>query len=395
MTRQDSNQRLIIAATLGLLLCMVMACGKKNQSEPPKQTAEAEALQQSQSALPLATPTPRGEAPPEVVETLQGPDPAQEPFFNQSQQMTDSAGLNPVPLPVSNSESVPTAPPSVEPTVAVVSPAVVPSQVWVFGYHQFQTPKPNPYSITTDAFRSQLQFLRDTGWTVIPLQQLIGFLKNGESIPEKSAVITVDDGYASVFHHAYPLLKEFGYPWAFFCYTDFIGSGRAAITWEQLRMIDKDGCDVQSHTKSHPFLTRKGGKSPEAYDAWLKDQLLGSKEMIEQKLGKKVNALAYSYGAWNDYIRERAVLWGYEALFTVKGQMVSSTTAVSEIGRVIISKDNEHLFSRYLSQPLKAPESMQTPQMSSGQTEGTPYPQNSMPEAVNESAESVSEKSKE
>ncbi|MBX7156924.1 MAG: polysaccharide deacetylase family protein [Verrucomicrobiae bacterium] len=223
--------------------------------------------------------------------------------------------------------------------------------VVVLGYHQFDSPVRTPYSINTTNFFQQMQFLKDNAWTPISLDELINFLKGKIPLPEKSVLITIDDGYRSVYLHAYPILKQFKYPWVFFCYTDFVNFGPQSVTWEQLKEMQHNGCTVQSHTKSHPKLTHRNGKSEEQYEAWLKQELAYSKFLLEKKLGTPVYALAYSYGDWDAHVQQRALQYGYEALFTVYGTITKQSTPLNRIGRIIITKENESLFSHYLRSP--------------------------------------------
>lgn len=223
--------------------------------------------------------------------------------------------------------------------------------VIVLGYHQFDSPIPNPYSITSATFRQQMQLLKDRGWKTISLPQLMLFLRGETNLPERSVLITIDDGYRSVYLHAYPILQEFNYPWVFFCYTDFINLGPQSVTWEQLREMQKKGCTVQSHTKTHPKLTHHQGKNLLQYETWLKQELAYSRWLLEKNLGTSVYALAYSYGDWNPFVQQRALQYGYQALFTVYGTSTKQTTPLSRIGRIIITRENESLFSHYFQAP--------------------------------------------
>jgi hypothetical protein len=108
--------------------------------------------------------------------------------------------------------------------------------------------------------------------------------------------------------------------------------------------------DIQSHSKSHPFLTRRQGKTAAEYEKWLLDELRGSKETIEKKLGQPVTALAYPYGDWNQHVEEVARAAGYEGIFTVAGNPVTKITPTTRIGRFIITKQNENQFASILRQ---------------------------------------------
>ena len=112
-------------------------------------------------------------------------------------------------------------------------------------------------------------------------------------VPARSAIITIDDGYVSGYSEAWPILKKFGYPFTMFVYTNYIGTGGKSISWQQLEEMQKAGVEIGSHTVSHDRLTGKKGKGrTEAnYDEWLWNELNGSKELLQSRLGAPVRTL--------------------------------------------------------------------------------------------------------
>jgi len=178
-----------------------------------------------------------------------------------------------------------------------------------------------------------MQRIKDTGITVISMQDFLAWRRSEKSIPQKSALITIDDGYASGFEVARPILKKFGYPWTAFIYTKYVGSGGKSITWEQLEELRDEGIEIGSHTISHINLKTVGGKSPEAYEAWLRSEIIDSKKILEQKLGIKVSTFAYPEGRYSSRILEIVKEAGYEAAFTTFGQRITHGAAFDKIGR--------------------------------------------------------------
>ena len=166
-----------------------------------------------------------------------------------------------------------------------------------------------------------MQTLKDNGITVIPMGDFLAWRRGEKSIPAKSAIVSIDDGYISGYSVAWPILKKFGYPFTMFIYTDYVKggpkSGGQSISWEQLAEMRDAGVDIQSHTVSHSSLNAKKGKTEEQYREWLKNEITGSKETLEQKLGIQVKAIAYPYGLHNEAVREAVKQAGYEAGFTV------------------------------------------------------------------------------
>ena len=134
-----------------------------------------------------------------------------------------------------------------------------------------------------------MQILKDNGVSVIPMRIFSPGGVARKRIPAKSAIVSIDDGYISGYSVAWPILKKFGYPFTMFIYTDYVKggpkSGGQSISWEQLAEMRDAGVDIQSHTVTHSSLSAKKGKNDEQYRAWLKNEIAGSKELLEQKLG--------------------------------------------------------------------------------------------------------------
>ena len=68
----------------------------------------------------------------------------------------------------------------------------------VLSYHNFSPDRStNRMTVTKAAFEEQMKLLKDKGYRVITLDQLLGFLDFKSQIPPKSVVITIDDGWRS------------------------------------------------------------------------------------------------------------------------------------------------------------------------------------------------------
>ena len=220
---------------------------------------------------------------------------------------------------------------------AVRAPAAVKvdktAQVVVLCYHRVEGPVGGTLSMTPELFVQHMQRLRDKGIAVISMQDFLAWRRNEKSIPPKCALITVDDGYVSGFDVARPILKKFGYPWTCFIYTKFVGSGGKSISWEQLAALRDEGVEIGCHTVSHLNLRDTHGKSPEAYDAWLRDEIVGSKQLIEKKLAIKCAVFAYPEGRYSPKVLDVVKAAGYDAAFTVYGQRVTHGAPADKIGR--------------------------------------------------------------
>ena len=112
-------------------------------------------------------------------------------------------------------------------------------------------------------------------------------------------------------------------------------------------MMRKAGVDIQSHSVSHSNLKDKSGKwqalQPN-YEAWLRQEMVGSKLKLERNLGISVKAFAYPYGNHNAEVRRIAMESGYEAAFTVYGQRLAHRSAPDQLGRYAIESLHPKIF---------------------------------------------------
>ncbi|MGB8169597.1 MAG: polysaccharide deacetylase family protein [Chthoniobacteraceae bacterium] len=223
------------------------------------------------------------------------------------------------------------------------------AQVVVLGYHRFVEKVRHPDTeITPGDFEKQMQALKGDGIKVIPLKQFLAWRHGEQNVPSRSAIITIDDGYNSAYDVAWPILKKFDYPFTLFIYTDYVKggpkSGGGSLTWGQLAEMRDAGVGIQSHTISHPDLRGKRHKGQD-YETWLWNELNGSKEMLEQKLGLKVTALAVPYERYDDHVKEMAEKAGYEMVFTVNGEKLAYDTPANALGRYMIQSNEPKIFA--------------------------------------------------
>ncbi|MCX6982384.1 MAG: polysaccharide deacetylase family protein [Verrucomicrobia bacterium] len=239
----------------------------------------------------------------------------------------------PEPAPVvSPGSEEPRQTPSATPapkTVAVDKTA----QVVVLCYHRVEGTAGGTLSIAPELFEQHMQRLKDRGIAVISMQDFLAWRRNEKTIPPKCALITIDDGYVSSFEVARPILKKFGYPWTCFIYTKFIGTGGKSISWEQLATLRDEGVEIGAHTATHQNLRDTHGKNPEAFDAWLNEEVIGSKQLIEKKLGVRCAVFAYPEGRYNAKVLDVVKAAGFEASFTVYGQRITHGANAEKIGR--------------------------------------------------------------
>ena len=169
-------------------------------------------------------------------------------------------------------------------------------------YHRFGD-KHGKMSVPTSLFRQQMKYLYDNNYRVISLKDAIGFFKGKKSIPKRSVVITIDDGYRSNYSEAFPVFKEFNFPATIFLYSDFLGA-RDALTSEQIKTMYNSGLiDFQPHSKTHPNLAiRKENESMADYRNRLDDEIETPKRRIQKIINTDIFSFAYPFGDTNEIV---------------------------------------------------------------------------------------------
>ncbi|MBI5055379.1 MAG: polysaccharide deacetylase family protein [Nitrospirae bacterium] len=195
------------------------------------------------------------------------------------------------------------------------------------------------YSLSTSQFTEQLNFIRDNGFSVCPLESIL-FEKDDIINP---IVITFDDGLIGNYRFALPILQELNFKATFFVTVEYIEKARY-MSWNQINEIHKCGHLVQSHTMTHPMLGEIG-------DREIYYELSKSKEIIEEKVGEVVRYLSLPFGSYNDNVIKIAKEVGYKAILTSDFNKKQYDEIPFQLGRIPI-KDSHSLktFGNLISQ---------------------------------------------
>ena len=199
------------------------------------------------------------------------------------------------------------------------------------------------YDCTVEEFQAILEAIDIEGYSVISSRQLYEHLVNGKEIPEKSIVLTFDDNYQSFYDYAWPLLQQYNYPSTMFVHTGFVGKqeGRPKMTWETLQELTKSELfEVGGHTINH-FLDL-AERDTLVQTAELED----SKKQLEEKLGVKVDFLAYPNGSNSDETQVLARQAGYKMAYTIVNTPAEESPNIMAVGRYVHTKFQEAMRDR-------------------------------------------------
>jgi peptidoglycan/xylan/chitin deacetylase (PgdA/CDA1 family) len=231
----------------------------------------------------------------------------------------------------------PPVPPAEAPALKINKSA----QVAILGYHDFTNGKStNPMVIPVPRFREHLQALRDAKLPVISMADFLAWRRGEKDLPPKSIMITIDDGWKSVYQLAFPVLKEYNYPFTVFLYKNFVNGGGRSMTTAEISEMMAAGATVGDHSVSHPFpsdFKRRAKASEEEYEAFVTREFTESRAFLENLFRVPVTTFAYPGGYFTSDMAQRGTVeWRYEALFTCHPSRTTWNTPAGEIGRFII-----------------------------------------------------------
>lgn len=212
--------------------------------------------------------------------------------------------------------------------VAVPLVPVNPGSVYTDGYrtlpmlcyHQFTRNKNIEHRLELRAhdFEKQIRYLLDNHYQLLSFAEVGEIMAAGRAIPPKAVVITIDDGYGSVYDVAWPILKKYQAKATLFVYTDFIGAGKA-LTWSEMQEMAASGLiEIQSHGKSHSSLSKlPDDQSESSYVARLQRELAGSEAEFTKRMGSPPVFLSYPYGNSSVTAARLLKTGGYQLAATV------------------------------------------------------------------------------
>lgn len=258
------------------------------------------------------------------------------------------------PNPTWSKDDAPAASAAEAPGKAAFSPAdnVTPvpreyTRVAVLGYHNFSKTKPvTEMLMRTSEFRRQMEYIRDAGLRVISMQEFLDWRLGQLQLPARCVLITLDDGWKSVYTDAFPILKEFGYPFTLFLYTKYLTGRGDSMTPAMIREMQQYGATVGSHSTSHYY--PKTWKDAEAAG----EEALHT--MLDVEMGESFKRLSSLFGPIKTYcypggyvtppMVERLAGYGYSAAFTVIPGKVSIAEDPMQVHRYMVFGTDESIF---------------------------------------------------
>jgi len=210
-------------------------------------------------------------------------------------------------------------------------------------YHSI-SPKQNPYIksliVSPQSFQRQMRFLKDNRYNVVTLEALAELIKEKKRIPPRTLAITFDDGYKDNYEYAFPILKKYNLPANIFLIVNEIGRPQNdRLSWDEIEAMQEAGIiTFGSHALGPQPLVNIKSKED------LKREIFDSKKILEEKLGRDINAFSYPEGRFDVRIRDLVMDAGYRLAVATSAGKNFPNDDIFALKRLRISSTSDNLF---------------------------------------------------
>jgi peptidoglycan/xylan/chitin deacetylase (PgdA/CDA1 family) len=230
------------------------------------------------------------------------------------------------------------------------------SRVRVLTYHRFGSVSRDPFCLSLKDFEAQMAWLASQK-RAISLIDLERFLRGEQDLPNGSVLVTIDDGYSSVYWGALPILRKYGIPCVLFLTVGAIQEIAQEIdliteepephlTWPEVQVLNQAGCTIASHGWTHRSL---GNISL----AEVEEEAIHSRQILEKHLQEPMGAFAYPFGTQADFNESTAKILsesGYQFVFTSQHGAVQQSLDSLMLPRIKVESGEPLWMFKWLAQ---------------------------------------------
>lgn len=158
--------------------------------------------------------------------------------------------------------------------------------------------KEREYFISAEMFEKQIKLIKEKGYQALKLEEVEEAYIQQKDLPEKSVLITLDDGWLDNYTYAFPLAKKYNIPIAIFLSSALIGLDSELLAWEQAQeMYDSGLVSFSSHGAHHRRLR-------DLSDEEVLSELNDSKKTLEEFFSTSIHSFCYPFGACDRRVRK-------------------------------------------------------------------------------------------
>ena len=224
-------------------------------------------------------------------------------------------------------------------------------------YHQVlkDESRSGKYVVTPDELEADLAYLAENNFVSVLPSDIVNVVDNNGVLPEKSVMITFDDGYETGLYYVLPLLEKYNMKAVINIvgsYTDKYSEidcegehlSYAYLTWDEVqRLSDSGRVEIGNHTYSmhsdengKKGCSRLPGESDEEYHSIFLQDISALSEKIRSVTGRKPVSFAYPYGIISEGSKEIAAENGVRVFMTC----CELPSIIDDADRIVINRYN-------------------------------------------------------
>lgn len=211
-------------------------------------------------------------------------------------------------------------------------------QIIIFCYHSIDRDKWR-FSIKPDNFIKQLDFLIQH-YNPVTLEQIEQHLDGKLVLPDKSFVITIDDGYKNILAIK-KNLKNLGIKPTLFILSDSLnantgelGVDKQLLQKEEILSLINDGWIIGSHSATHSDFNNLD-------ETQIIREIKDSKSNLEKELGIKIKYFSYPKGRYSKKIIKAVKEAGYSLSVSMDDGFINASSDRFSIPRVGVDKTHK------------------------------------------------------
>ena len=208
----------------------------------------------------------------------------------------------------------------------------------IFAWHKIADPPPatnDPFLYASpEVFEQQLRALRGAGFAHTSLREATA----GQTAPARKVVVTFDDGCVDVLENGLPILLRHGFRAIQFLVAGCLGGRNewdiakgdapaSLMDTAQVKTWLSAGMEIGSHSLTHRNLRRLDA-------AAAREEITGSKKVLEDRFGIPIQHFCYPYGSWNETVRDQVREAGYMTASTLRFGVNTIDTSPFELRRI-------------------------------------------------------------
>lgn len=227
------------------------------------------------------------------------------------------------------------------------------------------------YVISPDELENDFKYLKSRGYQTLSVRDLYALDKGEKQLPQKSVMLTFDDGQESFYKYAYPLLKKYNFSAVFSVigsYTEQFSKIQEGdveyshVTWQQIKEMSTEGMvEIGNHSYNmhsnsgvgRSGVTQMSGESDENYRIELEADILKFNSLFLKNVGFAPDIYTYPFGRYSNLTEDIIKECGFSAVFTCYEKRIvpnSSDDWLFKLGRYNRSgKESTESFFKKLS----------------------------------------------